>query len=516
VSAFAEFVADPFARRRCLVVLEPWDPLLGATATLRYSDDGFTSRPDDVPPNTHFEARVAEALNLTRNLVARDGRLGGRSEADEGALTLANGDGGLDFLGDLGWDGRRVRVWLGGEGFSFGDFGLVFDGTAEGIALTDEAVTIRLRSRAARTQKPLQASLYAGSGGSEGGVDLKGKPKPLAFGTVRNVTPVLVSYADLLWQVHDGPVQAIAVYSAGAAVSAGADHASLSALLSATIAPGSADTCLGAGCFRLGSAPGGSVVTADVDGDCTGGVFAGSTARILQRIAETRAGFAPEDIDIAAFEALHAANGAAVGLYAGADAPEAAEAFDRLCNSVGAWWGFGRDGRLTAGRLEAPAGPPVANYDTLSIIELERLPSALPPWRHILSYRRNWRPFQPGEVAGSVDAARREFLLTPWREEGADAPAVATAHPLAPEARLETLLDAAAAAAAEATRLQSLYGAGALVWSARLKTPPFALQLNDVIEVTWPRWGLASGRLLRVVGFTEIAGDNEVTLTLWG
>jgi len=518
MTAFADLVADPYARRRYLAILEPYDPDLTSpdTVTLYYSDDGFTSRPGDSPANRHFEARIVEALNLSRNLVARDGRLGGRSDGDNGVLVLANGDGGLDFMAGLAWDGRRVRIYLGGDGFAFADFGLIFDGTAEGAEFSDEAVTIRLRSLAARADRPVQANLYAGSGGGEGGDDLKGKPKPLAYGMCRNVPAVLVSYAVLLWQVHDGPTESIAVFSAGAAITFGTDHASLALLLAATVTAATYDTCLATGHFRLGSAPGASVITADVEGDDTGGTYAASVARIVERIAETRAGFSGAEIDGDAFDDLHAANGAVAGVWTGTDAATAADLFDRLCDSIGAWWGFLRDGRLTVGRLEAPADPAAASYDTLSIVDLERRPQAIPPHRHVLTWRRNWRPFLPGEVAGGASAARREFLLAETRQETAEDAAVLTRHPLSEELRLETLLDAQAAGAAEAARLQALYGDDPCIYEARLKTPPFALRLGDVVEVTWPRWGMQAGKLLRVIGFAEVAAENEVTLTLWG
>ena len=50
----------------------------------------------------------------------------------------------------------------------------------------------------------------------------------------------------------------------------------------------------------------------------------------------------------------------------------------------------------------------------------------------------------------------------------------------------------------------------------RLKTQPYALELGQTIRITYPRYRLGAGRLLLVVGMTEDAAINEVTLDLWG
>ena len=51
MSAFTDLLADAFAARRYLAILEPYDPVAEATATLYYSDHGFVTEPGDTPAN---------------------------------------------------------------------------------------------------------------------------------------------------------------------------------------------------------------------------------------------------------------------------------------------------------------------------------------------------------------------------------------------------------------------------------------------------------------------------------
>src|SRR3546814_6592831 len=66
MSRFDDLLTDARAGRRYLVVVEPWDPAIAATRTLRYSDHGFVTRPDDDPPDCWYEPRLVTALNFER------------------------------------------------------------------------------------------------------------------------------------------------------------------------------------------------------------------------------------------------------------------------------------------------------------------------------------------------------------------------------------------------------------------------------------------------------------------
>ncbi len=90
-------------------------------------------------------------------------------------------------------------------------------------------------------------------------------------------------------------------------------------------------------------------------------------------------------------------------------------------------------------------------------------------------------------------------------------------HVLAPELTVETTLDDADAARAEAERLLVLHGASRL----RLKLPvkreyARGLDLGSVVAVRLPRFGLVNGRLFGVIGMAEEYETGRVTLEVVG
>jgi len=162
MSPFETLLENPYAARRYLVELVPYDPATGSEITLYYSDHGFTTEPGDTPANQHFEARVVEALNFQRSLF-RPGAIGGASVPDFGEIRLDNTDGGLDFLRTLAFDGRRVTVRLGGDDFAYADYGVIFCGTAQSVVVDEEAAVVRLRDLQSRLTTPVPSSLYKAS-----------------------------------------------------------------------------------------------------------------------------------------------------------------------------------------------------------------------------------------------------------------------------------------------------------------------------------------------------------------
>ena len=189
---------------------------------------------------------------------------------------------------------------------------------------------------------------------------------------------------------------------------------------------------------------------------------------------------------------------------------------DTLVEAIGGHYGFDRAGRLTVGRVEAPAAAADAEFDSMQILEIERVAVARPIWRQKLGYARYWRTLDASGVAGSVNAETRADLAEGFRYATADDPAIKVRHLLAEEAVRDTVLALATDAASEAARRLALFGADRDALRVRLKTQPFALDLGLTVRIRYPRYGLAAGRNLLVVGMTEDAAVNEVTLDLWG
>lgn len=337
----------------------------------------------------------------------------------------------------------------------------------------------------------------------EGGPSLEGRPKPLCFGHCLNVTPAQVSPSLLIYQVHDGPIYAIdAVYNRGVA-----------------LATNQYTVDLLHGTFTLLQAPGeGGVITADVRGDILGNYgYLASISAIAYRVATTYGPLVEADTDYPSFTALHYANTATAGLYV-TEPSTILQVLDELVNSIGAFYGFNRNGLLAVGLFTAPSGsaPVAAAFGPAEILEIEALPTELPTWRQRVGYEKNWTVQSSDSLAGAVTEERKAFLAEEHRLAVATDETIRQAFLLASDPEpVPTLLKDKPAAEAEAARLLDLYGERREMYRVTVKTQPYSLELGDQVAVDYTRFGLG-GRLFRVVGLEERADINRVTMELWG
>lgn len=211
------------SRVQYLAELTAYDLDGATTVTLRYcTGKGFVTTPSETPANTVYEPRLTQPLVATRHMFA-PGATSGRSVVGNGDLVLANDDGLLDDLStDYAFDGRALVLRRGTEGAAYpAGFPVYATATMEQVEVGRDTVIVRVKDRAFALEQPLQPTLYAGDNvlpdGLEGTADdLKGKPKPLAFGVVKNATLPCVNTARLIYQVNDGPILSVsAVYDAG-------------------------------------------------------------------------------------------------------------------------------------------------------------------------------------------------------------------------------------------------------------------------------------------------------------
>lgn len=507
-----------------------YDPALPGERVLRYcSGRGFVTgadaakRPAGVAAHIAYTPRIKQPASMRRDCFSQ-GTTGGRGTVGYGELVLTNNDGALDGFLDYGLDGRRIEIIVGDMApWQAPVFTTVLKGTMEQPRIGTDAVAIRIRDRMAEFDKPLQATKYAGTNALPAGLegvagDLQGQPKARAWGRVFNAPAPLVNSSRLIYE--SGPCASVdAVYDRGAALTQGANYTSQADMEANAPAAGTYRAWPAGGYFRLGASPAGQV-TADV----TQGAAAGNrtAAQLMNAIATGPAGIAAGDVSAADVAALDAANGAEVGLWAGEEMT-CAEAMDRLANSVGAWWGFDRLGVLRMQRLAVPSGTPAVELTAAEIIRIDRVETndagrGVPAWRVSLGYKRVWLT-QDSDLNGTVADARRGELRHEYRRVVAEDATVKTAHLLATELAFDTLLVDAAAAGTEATRLLELHKTRRDRFELRAAITPVmaaAIDLGAVVKVTYPRFGLASGRLLRVLGLQPNLRTDRIDLTLWG
>lgn len=514
-----------------LAHIKAWDPLAGAEVTLRFADAPFVTgtdaayRPPGVAAHVAYDPRIRQPASMRRDCFAR-GATGGESQVGYGELVLINADGALDALLDYGFDGREIEILAGHmRPWQAPTWTTVIKGTMEQPLPRWEEMPIRLRDRQAALDVPVCATRYGGTNELPDGLDgvatdIKGRVKPRLYGYGFNVAPPLVNTSRLIYQVSDAALASVdAVYDRGAALTKGADYTSQSDMETTAPAAATFRAWPAGGCFRLGSSPAGEITA-----DATAGAAAANrtAAQIAQAIVTGPGGIASGDVSAADIAALDAAAPAELCLWV-SDETTCRAALDAVAASVGAWWGFDRTGVFRIARLDLPAGTPVAELDDSNIRSFDRVPTAdtgagVPAWRATLAYRPN-STVQTSDLAGSVSATRRAELAEPARKAVAEDAGVQTAHLLATELAWETRLAAAADADAECGRRHAIYKARRDRFEARVALDPAliaALDLGAVVRVTLPRFGLAAGRLLRVIGMQPDLRLNQIDLTLWG
>lgn len=394
------YVSSADTPRVWLVKATPYDPDTAGEVSVYFS----TGRPDMAAPvydGVLWPVRLATPLNTETTVFT--GEFGG-AVPTFGVIQIELAGGDQDALLGYYWDGRDVTVYRGPQDSGLSDMSLVFRGTARSVSWGREAVTINLADFGEIVQKPVQTTLYTGAGGAEGGSDLTGKPKPLAFGAPRNVEPVLISSAYLVYQFHSRAAQAVdAAFDGGIPLEFAADYASYATLIAATVKAGYYATCLAEGLVRLG-APVALVLTLDVQGDNTGG-FVTSAADIMRRVAVDFTDLTSGDIDVQAFNALNAANSAACSVYvASGESPAAADIFTQLMVSVGGFWTFNTERLLTVRQVAFSTSVVSISYDygPLALDGVSRAETMPPYWRRKMGYSRSWRVHSQSEIAAGV------------------------------------------------------------------------------------------------------------------
>lgn len=327
-----------------------------ATAeTIRLVHGGnFTTRPSETPANTYYDQRLKNPVGIRRNIAA-PGAIFGRASVAFGELQALNQDGSLDYLLDYAFDGREITIRRGRERGAYpSQFPAILVASAA-ESNVGNIWRLQVRDKRYELSVPLESTKYAGTNilpegleGVEG--DLKGKPKPFLFGSVRNIAPPMVNTAKLIYQVNNGAVQEIsAVYDMGVALTQGSAYSSLFELENVEPSAGQFRVYAAGGYFRLGSRSIG-VVTCDV---LQGANAAARTAGQFFVQLMGVAGFSSGDWSATDVTTLDSVQPAVLGYWT-MDEVKVGDVLDKVAKTIGGWWGPDRDGVFRLKRITAP------------------------------------------------------------------------------------------------------------------------------------------------------------------
>lgn len=166
---------------------------------------GYTTLGADAPAHAYYAPRVINP-GLYELSCHGGAKTYGLAGVGYGTIELQNADGALDDLIDYGFDGQTCRVLIGTQGAAYSTFTAIFKGTMDQAFPGIDRVRVNIRDVLQNLDVPLQTVKFAGSNSLPNGLegvaaDLKGKPKPLLWGYVNDVSPPQVNTSRLIYQL---------------------------------------------------------------------------------------------------------------------------------------------------------------------------------------------------------------------------------------------------------------------------------------------------------------------------
>lgn len=496
-----------------LAEIQAYDPDSSSVITWYFSSgQGFNNA------GTFYVPRIENPALFTRSM---SGALGGKVTNSIGELTLINPDGALDAIGNDYFDGRTLTLKYGDSTQSYASFTTILVATIETVALEKDRISLRLRDKSTVLDQTFSTAKYGGTNTLPTGVDgtpddIKDQSKPMIFGRIALMNPVLVNTSKLIYQVNDGAVDSIInVFDGGAYLTRSSDYLSLSDMYAYDPPQGTFRSLPSLGLFRLGSTPI-KQLTACVAEKWT--YTQNTAAGIIQRIL-TELGYTSADWVAADFTTLNQKNAGSLGIIV-QDDETTASLITRICASVGAWWGFDAIGKFRMGRFDAPSGEPVATLTDNLIISAERQPEAqLPYWRTALRCDTNYVVQNKTALAGVVPDARAAWFGQASRDQKAENATVKTTRLLAEEIVYESNLNSISIAQAEAARRLNLFSVRRDIVTLTLANPQnyySSIDLGSVVSLQSTQLGYGLGRLMTVTSVSVDYQRNMLDLTLWG
>lgn len=396
-----------------LLETKPWDPALNAVVPVNFASGLVDSAALGTP--LPYVLRLRDSFTHEVSVFADNAP--GDNQISIGSLTINNVDGRYDYLLDYAWGGREVVIKVGEFGETIDSFRVMFTGSALELYGDSNDLTLAIRDNSWKLVAPLQKNKYLGTGGPEGSKDIQNQPKPLAFGLVKNLTPVNVDNVLLTYQFHDGPVEDVTfVYDDAVRLAFVANYGSYDELITAIIPAGGYGVCLSAGFIRLGAPPAG-VLTMDVKGQFH---YAINLATTVQYILLNRSTLTVNDLNIGDFyEFASDLPGRVSGLYFSAPEDDLDQVLEVILGQGNAFWFFGGDGKMRVRQYRFRQ--PVASVRAEDIKGLNRSPSSKPLHSVVVNYDRNLTTQDVSSFAlsaNSLNAYLDEELI--WVQTNAD------------------------------------------------------------------------------------------------
>ncbi|KAA3639456.1 MAG: hypothetical protein DWP95_10445 [Proteobacteria bacterium] len=415
------------------------------------------------------------------------------SQTTIGDVKLANGDGELDYLlNKIGF--IRVFRWPGSGGL--GDE-IAYAKVDKIVADGEKHILIKLKNPLDELDVPLQTNVFPASEPSEGSglspaptnyyYGMEGQTRPLALGLCYNIQPFLANRAFNEYQCHDSEVFLVQnVYDNGISVSFTGHTKG----------------------FTLATDPNGTVVAKVI-----GGLNAGTnTQRVQYLIPEvmSRAGFS--SYNSTDLTDLDTGYGYRYGYYQPAGTNQTALYVVKWVLDSSLFYMYAEpDGEIRFKAWEKPKITADDEMDVRNVVGgINIFSDEAPNLTLSIGASKNWYVYNQDDIAFGATAQNKIDMaashLSVWK----------SSTPIAYDTSkdvYDSLLRPSVDALAVSDRLADIY-------SVRRNFYAFDstkdASIGDTIELTYPRFGLETGKNLVVVGREIDFINNTYRLTLWG
>ncbi len=503
----------------------PFDPTaalgVGAEVPLYISSvDVFFDANDPEVPNRDYNGVVQLALSLSEGIEVAGGVIKPDAQPSYGGVVVAVDDEfagstacGIPFMKRCAWDGRPFRTLRGvrppvGTPWRYAELEVIARGVSAGGNTYNAAqVSIPIGGFAERLRAAWATDVYAGTGGFEGGDDLKGKTKLRAIGDIAHAPAILVDPADEWWDVApiDGFDSNVKVFQGGVEYSYS---------VSSPPAPGECYIDAANGRVQTNGMPVAPITVSFVSGFAGG---ATSMADTFEALLVDELGVDPAEIDGDTFDALNTANDEAISLCF-LDATTYADVADKILGSGGSFHTEDA-GKVQVFQFQPPDAVTEDDADLLitddDIIrgQLKFRAEQIPPFRLDMDYARCWAPMNETDIRTAAAPSERTFLSQEWRTAPFENPTTYARHKLSQPKRFQSYFREKAAGEAEVARLGAMFTVRPEVIDVAIAAAPFGLKAHKQVWVRSAFYGVDAA--FRAINVKNMSSSGRVELTLW-
>ena len=525
----------------------------------------YNTEADYDPANTDWEDARLRVSGIYRRGLFPEGRLRGDLVVDDAAVVLENVDGFLDNIVDSCFDQADAFIFERDPDtlatlYTYPFATLV----SEQPIAEQDVVTVALHDIKHQLDRPYTNVTYAGTNsgsplsGIEGTTDLKGRLKPMVIGTVFNMTPILVNIDRDIYQVtgvrednisnKPGGIAGgfftgwtLSVYDMRFALTQGADYVNQADMEANPPTPGQFRVLPSAGCFRVGSKPTGQL-TCDVVNPAGVSVLPTKVDFVVQQLVKTvTGGQGAYYVPLTYFN-----TNPVCGIYLdGTSDTNGLSAVSQVLNSNNSGMVLGQPAnfstptneRILWVQLTRPVDSVIVASGGTKLILTEtdiegllnrmipqEIHRGLPVWKVRLGYKKNYTVMGENDLSGNVSLLTASQCKTDYSYVEATDSTVKTQWPYATEMTVQTLLSDPTEAAAEASRLLTMFSTRRDMFKFIVPGYVFKAQSANprrfvpgwVATITHSRFGLLAGKDFIILSMQQNLDTDMVEMIVWG